>query len=193
MQRVAELVEQRVDLVERQQRRLPGGRLRDVEVVDDDRRGAQQPRLGHERAHPRPAALALAGVEVAEVQPDRRAVGVGHLPDPDVGVVALQIGPRGEPEAVQQLGGVEDAVDQHPVQLEPRPQGRGVDGVPLGAHLLAVERPVPGRELDAVAGGRLAQDRGLGLGVGVPDGGRREPVHHGLHGLEVGGGLAGPR
>ncbi len=29
----------------------------------------------------------------------------------------------------------------------------------------------------------------LGLGVGVPDGGRCQPVHHGLHGGEVRGGL----
>src|SRR3712207_9494758 len=86
VQRVAELVEQRVDLVEGQQGGLPVGATGDVEVVHDDWLGAQQPRLGDERAHPGPAALALAGIEVAEVEADRLPVRVVDLPDPDVGV-----------------------------------------------------------------------------------------------------------
>ena len=157
VQRVAELVEQRVTSSKVSSVGWPSGGSGDVEVVDDDGRGAEQPRLRDEGVHPGAAALALAGVEVAEVQPERRPVGVGHLPDPHVGVVAGQVGALGEPEAVEQLGGVEDAVDQHPVQLELGPQGRGVDGVALGAHLLAVEGPVPRRQLDAVPRGGLAR------------------------------------
>ena len=68
--------------------------------------------------------------------------------------------------AVEQLGGMEDAVHQHAVQLEPRPQGGGVDGVPLRAHLLGVEGPVPGGQLDAVTRSRLGQHRRLGRRVG---------------------------
>ncbi len=87
VQRVPELVEERRDLVEGQQRRLPLGRLRHVEVVDDDDRVVEQARLGDEGVHPGAAALRVAGVEVEHVQADRRPVLVGHLEDAGVRVV----------------------------------------------------------------------------------------------------------
>ena len=186
MQRVPELVEQRVHLVEGEQRRLAVRRPRHVEVVDHDGPGVEQPRLPDERAHPRAAALALPGEEVAEVEPDRGAVAVADLPDPDVGVVAGQVRARGETEAVEQFGGVEDAVDQDPVQLEVRPQRRGVDGVALGPDLLGVERPVPRRELDAVAAGGLGEHCRLRLGVG-----HRRRDHGRQHRVDRRGGARG--
>ena len=78
------------------------------------------------------------------------------------------------------FGSEEHAVVQDPVQLEVRAQGLLVHGVPLTLDLGRIVRPVPG--LEGVPGG-LAQR--LGLGVGVADGGRGQPAHHGLNGLEV--------
>ena len=107
-----------------------------------------------------------------------------HLPDAHVRVVAGEVGAFVEGDAVQGVRREEHAVVQDPVQLEVGAQGLLVHGVPLPLDLGGVVRPVPG--LEGVAGG-LGQR--LGLGVGVPDGGRGEPVHHGLHGCEVRCGL----
>ena len=165
VQGVAELVEQRADLVQLEQGRFAGGRPRQVEHVEHDRQRLQQERLVDEVAHPGAAALALAGEVVAEEQPDRRAVGVADLPDPDVGVVADEVGPRHHLDAVQPGRRVEDTVVQHPLQVEIRPQGGGVDVILLGPDPLGVVRPVPGRELDAVPRGDLREQRRLGVGV----------------------------
>ena len=78
VQGVAELVEERRHLVEGQQRRLAGGGLGHVEVVDDDDRMLQQVVLRDQRVHPGPAALGVAGVQVEHVQPDGGPVGVGR-------------------------------------------------------------------------------------------------------------------
>jgi hypothetical protein len=78
VQRVPELVEHRRDLVERQERRLAGGRLGHVEVVHDDRTRTAQVRLRHDGVHPCPAALGVARVEVEEEQAERGSVGVVH-------------------------------------------------------------------------------------------------------------------
>ena len=62
VQRMAELVEQRHQQVETQQRRLPVGRVRDVHDVDDDGLGALLAGPLDERRHPRPATLGGARV-----------------------------------------------------------------------------------------------------------------------------------
>ena len=85
-----------------------------------------------------------------------------------------------ERDPVQGVRREEHAVVQDPVQLEVGAQGLLVHGVPLTLDLGRVVRPVPG--LERVPGG-LGQR--LGLGVGIADGGRGQPAHHVLHGLEV--------
>ncbi len=65
-----------------------------------------------------------------------------HLEDPRVRVVRVQVAALGEGDAVELGGGVEDAVLQHPLGLEPRAQGGAVEVVLGLAHLLGVERPV---------------------------------------------------
>lgn len=147
VQGMAELVEEGVDLVEGQQRRLAGTGPGDVEVVDDDGALAEQRGLVHQVVHPGAAALGGAGVEVAEIEADRAAVLLEDLEDPDVGVVAGQVGALGEAQPVQQPGGVEDTVGQHPVELEVRAHGGGVDVVLGLADLLRPVRPVPGGDL----------------------------------------------
>ena len=210
VQGVPELVEQRLGLVERQQRRLAGRGLGDVEVVHDHREVAGELGLRDERAHPRTAALRVAGVRIEEVEADRRAVLLEHLEDARVGVVADEVVARGEAQAVRQRRGVEHAVDEHAVEFEVRAQRREVEVVPLGAHLLGEERPVgrgglaraggvgPRGELGAFARdvahrgrGELGEERGDGLGgarrlAGGDRGGVvREPEQPGALGAQV--------
>lgn len=183
MQRVPELVEHRVDLVERHQGRLAPD---DVEVVDHHRPGALQARLLHEAVHPRPAPLGRPGVVVAQEQAQRRAVLVAHLEDPHLRVVAPQVGPLVEGDAVEARRRVEDALLQHGVQLEVRSHAAAVDVVAGPAHPLRVERPVP--RLDRVPG-ELLQVRLLLAGIGHR--GRHEPVQHLGDGPRRAGGLVG--
>ena len=96
VQRVPELVEERVDLVVAEQRRLAGGRLRHVEVVHDDGRVVEQVGLRDERVHPGAAALGVAGVEVEDEEAEGRAVVVVHLEDAGVRVVGDEVGALGE-------------------------------------------------------------------------------------------------
>ncbi len=165
MQRVPELVEERAHFVDGQQRRLTGRRLGDVEVVDHHRLLAEQVGLVDERVHPGAAALGRAVVVVAEEEPDRRAVLVVHLEDPHVRVVADQVGALGQPQPVDLARGVEDAVPQHPFQLEVRPQRALVDVVLGLADLLRVVLPVPRLQPLTVAQGG-AQRLGFLAGVG---------------------------
>ncbi len=66
MNRVTKLMEQRGHFVESEQRRPPGLRLRDVEVVGHDRLEPEQPRLPHEAAHPGAALFVVAREIVTE-------------------------------------------------------------------------------------------------------------------------------
>ncbi|CAB4913300.1 unannotated protein [freshwater metagenome] len=79
---------------------------------------------------------------------------------------------------------MEDAVDQHPVQLEPRAQRGGVHRVAVPADLLAVVGPVPGGQLDPVGGGQLGEHLALGPGVG-----HRRRHQGGQQRVDRGGGL----
>ena len=71
MQRVAELVEHRRHVVERQQRRLTLCRLREVGDVEHHRLGADQLRLIDEVVHPRAATLVVT-LEVIDVEQSER-------------------------------------------------------------------------------------------------------------------------
>ena len=186
MQRVAELVKHRRHFVEGQERRLARGRLRDVQMVRDDRLGAQQVRLRHRCVHPRPPALRRSRVEVDQEQPKRRPVGVAHFEDSHVRMVDRQLEPLLEGETVEFGRGVEHAVSEHRVQLEIGPELRLVERVPGGAHLLRIVRPVPGGELEVRA---FRRDHLLQIGRLTPrvrHGRRRqagEPLSDGLDGL----------
>ncbi len=80
----------------------PGGGFGDVEVVDHDGLRAEQRRLVDEGVHPRAAALGLARVEVERgTGPARLPSASKHLEDPHVRVVAGQVVPLGEGDAVE--------------------------------------------------------------------------------------------
>lgn len=141
-----------------------------------------------EAVHPRPALLRVAGVEVEQVEPERRSVGVVHLEDPHVGVVADEVVALGEGQAVEQLGRTEDAVLQDPLGLEVGPHLGEVHRIPRGAHALGPEGPVVG--LDRVSCLRLEQ-RPLRLDVARGCG--REPVEQSQDALRRPGRRVGER
>jgi len=82
-------VEEGVDLAKRERAGSPGGGLAMLCVVDHDRLGAAQGRTGREFVHPRARRAGGAGEEaLGQEEPEPAAVGVEHLEDPHVGVVA---------------------------------------------------------------------------------------------------------
>ena len=189
MQGVAELVEQGADRFQGEQGGLAVGGLGDVEGVEHDRPGPEQVRLADERVHPGAAALGVAGVEVGDEQAER-AVVVGDVEDADVGVVGREVVALGEAQPVEPLGGAEDAVVQHPLQLEVGAQGCGVDGEAFAAHAFGVEGAVPRGDRVSCGGRQL-----VGLFAGVGGGDRGEPLQHRVDGRRRPGrrGLDDPR
>jgi hypothetical protein len=154
VQTVAELVEQRARVVQRQQRRRPRRALGKVVVVQDHRQldpvDAAEPRapadvaaLPAQSAHPRTAALARSREVVLEEHADHPAVGVGHLVGAHVGVVGGHVGARREAQAEQSAGTVEGCRD-HGLEREVGLDLGIVDGKAAAAHLLGQEAPVPG-------------------------------------------------
>ena len=186
VQRVAELVEERVDLVVGEQGRLARGRLGHVEVVGDDHGVVEQGRLRDEGVHPRAAALRVAGVEVERVEAHRGAVVVAHLEHPHVGVVGHDVGALGEGDAIELRRCEEHPVLQHPLGLEVRTHRDLVDVVLGLSHLLGEVRPVVG--LNGVPG--LGLEIGLFL-AGVLGGGSSETGEHRGDVAGVLGGLVG--
>ena len=143
VQRVSELVEQRLDLVLDQQGRRARGGLGDVEVVHDDGQRPHQGGLLDDRVHPRTTALAVTRVQVEQVQPDGGVVLVGDLEHADLVVVAAQVRALGELQPVERVRGEEHPVVQDPVGLEVRAGGRAVRGELLAPQDLGRVRPVP--------------------------------------------------
>ena len=162
-QRVAELVEERLDLVGREERRRVG--RRPGEVAGDRRHGRHALALlvvgAPEAARPGAAALARPRVEVHVEDAEVPAVGLEDLEDLDLGVVARQVGLLDELQAVELVAQGEDAVADV-VELEVGPQGGVVEGVFLLAQLLGVVPPIPGGELELA--GLVAVDEGLERG-----------------------------
>ena len=116
-----------------------------------------QPRLRDVAVHPRAALLVVAREVVGDEQRERLAVGIDDLEHAHVRLVHRQILALLEGEAVELVRGVEHAVLHHAVELEVRRHLRLVEVVVGLAHLLGVERPVPGLQLE---GWRTAR-RGL--------------------------------
>ena len=128
VEHVPELVEERDSLVDGQQRRATRRRLRHVEAERGDGVQPGEPRAGDEFVHPwlRPPC------------PRGHTGRRGRIPGgvfrrvlrtpADVLVPSRQVRPRGEGEAEEGPRRREDAVDEHPLELE---VGRGLRGVQL--------------------------------------------------------------
>ncbi len=164
---MAEFVEQRARVVERQQRRLARRRLGEIADIEDDRPDiAGKLLLVAQRGHPGAAVLGAAREIVADEQADMAALGVLHLEGTGVGVIERH-GDGREGETEQPARGLEGGLD-HLVELEVRLDFGFVQVVARLAQLLGVIAPVPRcqREIAALLRDHLLQrvalDRGLG-------------------------------
>ena len=160
VQGVAELVEHRGDVVEADQRGLAGGGLRQIGDVVDDGQCAEQLRLIDEVAHPGAAVLVVALEVVAVEERERLAVGVEDFEDAHVGLIDRHVVALLESDAVELVGGVEDAVLQDVVEFEVWLDLGFVEVVLRLADLLGVEIPVPGLQLKSAV---LCVDDGLDI------------------------------
>ena len=161
VERMPELVEQRLGLVEGQQRGIAPRRAR--EVADDRHHGRHAlpvlVGLLHVVAAPRALALSVAR-EVIEIEhAQMRLVDVEHLVSDRLGVVQRH-DDRAERDAVEPVGEEEDA-SLHVLQREIGPQHLLVEGIFLLADLLGVIPPVPRRELSL---GEILPEQLLHLG-----------------------------
>ena len=171
---MAELVEHGGDVVETQQRRLAGCRPGVVADIEHDRARAGEAILFDERVHPGAAALARALVVVGIEQGQLLAVGIEHVEHAHVGLVDRQVVAFLEGQAVELVGGEEDAVVEHAVEFEVRLDRRFVEIVFGLAHLVGVEIPVRRGQAEAAL---LRVDHGLdAAGLAARTGGRRR--HH---------------
>ena len=199
VQGVAELVEAGNDLVPGQEGRPAFLRYRHVGAVDDHWPGPPQVGLVDQAVHPGATGLALTGEVVADEQPQHRCLlpragrgTVTHLPDPHAGVVHVggQVGPLVEGQAVETVGGVEDALLDDVPQLQVGGQGGVVHPELLPAQPRLVQGPVgraedlPGQG-ERVGGHARGQDGGVAAGVG--HGRRGQASQHGAHGLRGAG------
>ena len=141
---VAELVEERVDVVQAQQCRFAGCRAGHVHRHGDDGLFTRQAGAGHEFRHPRPTALAGARVRVdADQAQDFGAL--GDLPHRDgfVPQAACEtVGDVFKAQSVQHARGIENTVVQHPVELEVLADFAVVDAVQLRTYAAQPERDV---------------------------------------------------
>ena len=188
---VAELVEHRRHLVEAEQRLLPRGRPGDVQHVDDHRGLTDEVVLVDEAAHPGATTLGRAGPRIEQEQADR-TLPVADLPDRDIRVVADEILPRDDVDAVEPVRGEESAVTQHPVEREVLHQLRLVDVELLGTQLCIPVGQVGLGQPRVRAADRGLVRRPLVLAERVGDRRRRHPVEqvvdrgHGAGGLLLG-------
>ena len=168
VQRVAEFVEQRARVVERQQRRLARRRLGEIADVEDDRADvAGKLFLVAQRGHPGAAVLGAAREIIADEQADMAAGRVLHLEGAGVGVIERHADGR-EAQAEQPARGLEGGLD-HLVELEVRLDLGFVQIVARLAQLLGVVAPVPRRqrEIAALLRDHRLQRVALGRGLGA--------------------------
>ncbi len=144
VQGMTKLMEQRDHVIPGNERGSACGRFLIVADVIDNRPGSLQCRLLHEITHPRPAAFAVTGVEVAVEERHAGAVSINDLPDADVRMVNRQIKPLDEAQAEQLAGGPEYAVNQYGVEGKVGFDLCLIKSEFLPAHLLGIPRPVPG-------------------------------------------------
>ena len=167
VQRMAELMEEGGHIIEAQQAGLPWRWLHVVAVLRDHRLLLKQGALIHEGAHPGTTVLVVAGEVVPIEQSDDGATRIDDVEHAHIGVVYWQVFPLLERESVEFLGGIEDAVHQHTVELQVGLQCSFVQVVFGLAHLLAVEVPIPCFNLmtSLLLIGQCLQLGGFGQGI----------------------------
>ena len=151
MQGVAEFMEHRRHVVERDERRLARRRLGEVGDIVDHRFGAQQLGLPDEVIHPGAAGFVVT-LEVIEIhQAQRGAVLVGDFEDAHVRLIDRDVLALFERQTIELVGCEKHTVLEHIVEFEIRLDLIFIQVVLRLADLLGVHLPVPRRELEMLA------------------------------------------
>ena len=146
MQRVTKLVKHRRHFVERQQCRFARRRLRDIQVIRNDRLASHEVRLRHVGVHPRPAPFRRTRVHVGQEQPKRRTVSIDHFINPDVRMIDRQVQTLLEAQPVKPRSRVKHSVRQHIVHFEIWSELRRIERVTSSPYLFRVVGPIPARQ-----------------------------------------------
>src|SRR4030095_11088044 len=142
VQRVAKLMESSAHLIVGEQRWFPGRRLRNIEMVCNDRLGREQIALLHIRVHPCAAAFRWTRVIVAEEQRQRFAVAIVNFEYAHVRLINGNVMTLLEGETVKFSGGEEYTVENHVIQLIVWAQLRFVESVARLANFLRIKGPI---------------------------------------------------
>ena len=113
MQRMTKFMKHGRDIVKADERRLALGRFGEIAHVVDHGKGAQQPGLTHQVAHPGPAILVVPFEVVGVKQRQRLTIRIHHLEDAHVGVINGNVFALGKRQPVELVRGVEHAIQQH--------------------------------------------------------------------------------
>src|SRR5579859_1788735 len=146
MQSMAELVKHRRHVIEADQRRLSGRRLRQIGHVVNDRQRTQELGLADEFGHPRTTILVVPLEVVAIKERQRLAIGIGDLENAYVRRVYRNVHSLLERDPIQAIRCVENTVPEDTVEFEEGFDLRLVEIIFRLAHLLAVELSIPGRQ-----------------------------------------------
>src|SRR4030095_5327901 len=140
---VSELMESSANLSVRQQSWFAGRRLRNIEMIGNDRFGPEQIALLHVRVHPCAAAFRWARVIVAEEQGQRFAVAIVNFEYAHVRLINGNVMTLLEGETVKFPGGEEYTVENDVIELVVWAQLRFVESVTRLANFLRIKGPIP--------------------------------------------------
>ncbi len=142
MQRVPEFVKRGPHFILSEQCWFARRRLRNVEVIRDNRLRPEQIVLRDISIHPRASALGRPRVVVADENRQRFSIAIVNFEDADVRLIDRQIVAFLEREAVKLLRSEKDAVNDDVVQLVIRTHLRFVERIFRLAHFLRVKVPI---------------------------------------------------
>src|SRR5882762_4126171 len=143
VQGMAELMESSAHLIVREQRWFARRRLRNIEMIGNDRLGPEQIALLHVRVHPCAAAFRWTRVIVAKEQRQRLAIAIVDFEYAHVRLINGNVMPLLEGETVKFSGGEEYTVENDVIQLVIWTQLRLVEGVTRLANFLRIKGPIP--------------------------------------------------
>ncbi len=145
---MTELVKHRRDVAEREKRRLPCRRLREVGHVKDHRLRSGERVLVDEIVHPCAAAFLVTLEVVGVKQRERLSISVEDLEYPHVGMIDGNILPLLERQPVQLVRGEEDSIPKNAIELEVRLELRLVESISRLSDLLRVVLIIPRCQLE---------------------------------------------
>ena len=178
-----ELVEERLDIVRRQEGWRPGSGCREVADVVDDRLASKEEALLDEVLHPRPSILGRTAEVVGIEEGERRAIPIDHLIDLHPISIDGDIGTGLEGQAVELIRSEEDSVLQYAIEDEVGLEVILVEVKLLLLQSLSIVVPVPSLELEVLPLGLACKGLELGgISLHLLAVGRSDPLDEAIDG-----------